>query len=96
MIRKLPTPKMNNDSIRSFIRISEGLNQQPEQLLMEDFDIIPVSESNDHELITKLEDLIFKMKSYQSSDADSDSIGIELGMSMAADMLRNLLDSMGR
>ncbi len=84
---------MNNDSIRSFIRISEALSQQPE-LLTEDFDVIPASDSTDHELITKLEDLIFKMKSYQSSDGGPDSIGIEMGMAMAADMLRDLLDSM--
>jgi hypothetical protein len=40
----------------------------------------------------KLEDLVFKLQSYQDPDIGEYSAGVEAGMQRAADMLQNLLN----
>jgi hypothetical protein len=90
------------DEIRRFILLTESLDIcqplvfkpveiQPE---IEDF-VEPVEEfvpNYDDEMLQKMEDLIFKLKSYQDPDVGEYSAGVEAGMNRAADMLQNLVN----
>jgi hypothetical protein len=84
----------HNDHIRSLIRISEGLNDAPEEILLEDFVPAEHDEALDLRVEDELEGLIFKLRSYQDPEASQDAMGIEMGMTMAADMLQNVLDKL--
>lgn len=91
-----------DDDIRRFILLTEDLDIcqplvfkpveiQPE---VEDF-VEPIEEFEplyDDEIFQKMEDLVFKLRSYQDPDVGEYSAGVESGMNRAADMLQNLVN----
>lgn len=81
-----------NNHIRDLIRISEGLQNPPEEILLEDFVPADHYDGLDQNVEAELENLIFKFRSYQDPESTQDAMGIEMGMNMAADMLQNTLD----
>lgn len=83
-----------NNHIRDLIRISEGLRDVPEEILLEDFVPAEHYEGLDPNVETELENLIFRFRSYQDPESTQDAMGIEMGMNMAADMLQNALDKL--
>ncbi len=67
-----------------------------QEFLYEDQIILPELEDiepKDNNLLQSLDDLIFKMISYQENTGSSDyKLGVEQGLNIAADMIANLLD----
>jgi hypothetical protein len=85
---------MDARPIRKYIEITESLSLIPEDLLPQPVVFEPpVPEvSLEEEFEKKLEDLVFKLNSYQDPDVGEYSAGVEAGMSRAADMVQNLLN----
>jgi hypothetical protein len=85
---------MDARPIRKYIEITESLSQVPPELIPQPVVFEPpVPEPMlDEEIEKKLEDLVFKLSSYQDPDMGEYSAGVEAGMSRAADMVQNLLN----
>lgn len=85
---------MDARPIRKYIEITESLSMIPQELIPQPVVFEPpVPEPQlDADIETKLEDLIFKLSSYQDPDMGEYSAGVEAGMTRAADMLQNLLN----
>lgn len=88
-------PFRMDEDIRKYIALMEGLiPQTPLPLPVEFEPEVEVEEepSLDDELLQKMEDLVFKLRSYQDPDIGEYSAGVESGMNRAADMMQNLLN----
>lgn len=61
-------------------------------ILVEDVALAPSAPAADEHLYQELDDLIFKLRSYQDPESGEYAAGMEAGMSRAADMLQNMIN----
>ena len=81
------------NEMRHFMEMAEDLRQGLKESILE----VPVEEATSFdqntEILEDLQDMAFKLQSYQESSRDpSYAKGIEEGMSLAADMITRLIE----
>jgi hypothetical protein len=78
--------------MRGLIKLVEYTDySEPE--FIEEFEETPSQDNS--ALIEKLNDLVFKLRSHYETEDSDKSLGIELGMSMAAEMLEHVINNFG-
>lgn len=81
--------------MREFImlteEISSALEPTVQKVIDNDDETSPERDENDNELITELGDLAEKLRSHTEDEDGEQSLGVEMGMQRAADMIDNLL-----
>lgn len=88
---------MSHEDIRNYIEIASEMNVEHEKHPVVLHEEIIVSEHTQYEpepnpMEEQLENLIFKLRSYQDSESGEYALGVEAGMNRAADMIENMLN----
>ena len=81
------------DEMQSYIKIAESIGL-PDDVVLSD-DLQPPEELIDpySNLVEDLHDIVFKLKSYREINEDQNyALGIEEGLSLAAEMISRLLE----
>ena len=80
--------------MRTYMTLLEYAQAEDEMSVAEVAPAMEELDANDIDIASRLEDVIFNLRSYTDGDGRPDySLGVEAGCEMAADMVENLLKS---
>ncbi len=85
--------RMSNEDIRNYIEITSQMITESEEVLHEEVIITEDAQvPTPNPIEDQMDNLIFKLRSYQDPDSGEYAAGVEAGMSRAADMIENMLN----